>query len=96
MAPRLIELCFQTAGLYEIAVQQRMGLPLHLDRVCLYRTPESAGGPLFAVVTPAAGGATFDVAVVDAAGNRYLGLSGYRTVEFRQVEDLQFVHAQTA
>ena len=33
MAPRLIELCFQTAGLWEMGVQGRMGLPLHIDRV---------------------------------------------------------------
>ena len=29
-APRLIELCFQTAGLWEMSVQGRMGLPLHV------------------------------------------------------------------
>ena len=35
IAPRLIELCFQTAGLWEMAVQHRMGLPRHVDRVSL-------------------------------------------------------------
>ena len=35
MAPRLIELCFQTAGLWEMGAQGRMGLPLHIDRVSL-------------------------------------------------------------
>ncbi len=33
MAPRLIELCFQTAGLWEMGVHGRMGLPLHVDQV---------------------------------------------------------------
>ena len=39
MAPRLIELCFQTAGLWEMGAQGRMGLPQHIDRVsrCYYR-----------------------------------------------------------
>ena len=35
MAPRLIELCFQTAGFWEMGVQSRMGLPQHIDRVSL-------------------------------------------------------------
>ena len=80
IAPRLIELCFQTAGLWEMAVQHRMGLPRHVDRVWLYRAPDAAAGPLFAVVTanPAAG--SFDADVVDRAGTRYLHVSGYRTV----------------
>ncbi len=33
MAPRLIELCFQTAGVWEMGAQGRMGLPQHIDRV---------------------------------------------------------------
>ncbi len=35
VAPRLIELCFQTAGLWEMSVQGRMGLPQHVDEVRL-------------------------------------------------------------
>jgi hypothetical protein len=88
IAPRLIELCFQTAGLWEMAVQHRMGLPLHVDRVSLFRAPDVAAGPLFAVVTadPAAG--SFDADVVDRAGTRYLHLSGYRTVIASENVDL--------
>ena len=56
MAPRLIELCFQTAGLWEMAVGHRMGLPQHVDSVRLYRRAEEARGPLYAVVTPHAAG----------------------------------------
>ncbi len=51
MAPRLIELCFQTAGLLEMGVHQRMGLPLHVEQVCWSRSPQLAEGPLYAVVT---------------------------------------------
>jgi hypothetical protein len=82
MAPRLIELCFQTAGIWEMGVQGRMGLPLHIDRVSslLLPAPESADLRLYAVVTSDWGHGSFDAEVVDAKGNRYLHLSGYRTV----------------
>jgi hypothetical protein len=96
MAPRLIELCFQTAGLWEMAVNHRMGLPYHIDRVRLRRAPELAEGPLVAVVTPRADGAIFDANVVDAAGNLYLHVSGYRTVAFREAEAFETVHALEA
>ena len=33
LSPRLIELCFQTAGLLEMSTQHSMGLPRHVDRV---------------------------------------------------------------
>ncbi|MBZ5646941.1 MAG: SDR family oxidoreductase [Acidobacteriia bacterium] len=80
MAPRLIELCFQTAGLWELGMQGRFGLPLHVDRVCILRTPDLAEGRLHAVVTPNPEQGTFDAEVLDTAGTRYLQLTGYRTV----------------
>ncbi|HMC62489.1 MAG TPA: SDR family NAD(P)-dependent oxidoreductase, partial [Candidatus Solibacter sp.] len=84
MAPRLIELCFQTAGLWEMAVEGRMGLPQFVHRVWLWDAPHPPQGPLFAVVTPDRAAASFDADVVDAKGTRYLHLSGYRTVTFRE------------
>jgi Polyketide synthase dehydratase len=80
LAPRLIELCFQTAGLWEITKESRMGLPQHVGRVCWWRAPESCDGQLYAVVTPRPDQASFDADVVDEAGNLYLQVSGYRTV----------------
>ena len=47
LAPRLIELCFQTAGIWEMAVERRMGLPRSLASVRLYPTPDAAAGPLY-------------------------------------------------
>jgi hypothetical protein len=95
VAPRLIELCFQTAGLWEMAVQHRMGLPRHLDRISYYRAPDAAAGPLFAVVTASPAADSFDASVVDQAGTRYLHLSGYRTVVFREDVDARvFAPAQ--
>ncbi len=89
MAPRLIELCFQTAGLWEIGTQNRMGLPLHVSEVCWLRSPELAEGPLYAVVTPDSQGESFNAEVVDKAGNQYLHLSGYRTVALPNSVDVE-------
>ncbi len=80
MAPRLIELCFQSAGIWEMSTQGSMGLPQHVDRVSLWRSPEQSEGHLYTIVTPDLNQASFDAEVVDAAGNRYVSLSGYRTV----------------
>jgi len=80
--PRLIELCFQTAGLWEMGVHGRMGLPLYIDRVSLLLPPpEADDARLYAVVT-SEGGSSFDAEILDTKGNRYLQLSGYRTVAF--------------
>ncbi len=89
MAPRLIELCFQTAGVWELGVQSRMGLPQHIDRVSLLRSPDLAEGRLYAVVTLNQAQGSFDAEVVDAAGNRYVQLSGYRTVAVPNSIDAQ-------
>jgi acyl transferase domain-containing protein/NAD(P)-dependent dehydrogenase (short-subunit alcohol dehydrogenase family) len=81
MAPRLIELCFQTAGLWEMGTQGRMGLPQHIDSVSslLVPVPELAATRLYAVVIPHPDQGTFDAEIVDKKGNQYLHLSGYRT-----------------
>jgi hypothetical protein len=84
MSPRWIELCFQTAGLWEMAVQDRMGLPHSVHRVWLWDAPHPPQGPLYAVVTPDRAASSFDAEVVDAAGTPYLHLTGYRTVTFRE------------
>src|SRR5664280_2463960 len=79
MAPRLIELCFQTAGLWEMRVQNRFGLPQDVHQVSLLRAPALAESQLYAVVTPNPAQGTFDAEVVDTKGNCYVQLSGYRT-----------------
>jgi acyl transferase domain-containing protein/NAD(P)-dependent dehydrogenase (short-subunit alcohol dehydrogenase family)/acyl carrier protein len=80
MAPRLIELCFQTAGLWEMSEQDRMGLPLHVHRASLWMPPSSAEVSLYAVVTPGMDGESFDAEVVDSEGNRLVELTGYRSI----------------
>ncbi len=78
--PRLIELCFQTAGIWEMSSQNRFGLPNHIDRVCPLWPIADATAPLYAVVRPADGQEGFDADVVDSAGTSFLHLHGYRTV----------------
>ena len=94
MSPRLIELCFQSAGLWELAVQGQLGLPQHVDEVCVLRSPELAAGPLYAVVTPQP--SQFDVEVLDANGNIYLQLKGYRTVALPKGVDANALKALQA
>ena len=78
--PRLIELCFQTAGLWEMAAQNRMGLPWQVQDVSWSGTPDLTDHHAFyALVTPHPAEGTFDAEVVDGEGTRYLRLDGYRT-----------------
>ena len=76
--PRLAELCFQTAGLCDIAASGQMSLPAHADLIVTTGRPQP-GTPLFAVVHPASGGG-FDCHVVDASGKLLVRMDGYRTV----------------
>jgi NAD(P)-dependent dehydrogenase (short-subunit alcohol dehydrogenase family)/acyl carrier protein len=82
MAPRLIELCFQTAGVWEISQKRVMALPMAIESVTALRQPEAANGQrLYAVVQAVDGGAHFNAHVVDEAGHVYVQLYGYRTVQ---------------
>jgi len=88
VTPRLIELCFQTAGLWEMGVKGRMGLPWHIDQVRIWRAPDQVSGMLFAVVAPHPEG-SFDAEVLDRAGSRYVHLQGYRTVALPNAVDAE-------
>ena len=50
LSPRWIELCFQTAGLWEMGIQDRMGLPLSVGQIRFGRNPDQVEGPLYSVV----------------------------------------------
>jgi acyl transferase domain-containing protein/acyl carrier protein len=76
--PRLVELCFQTVGLWDIGQSGRLALPAHADLIRTLHRP-AGQGPLFAVVHPLRGG-TFDCRVVDSAGDVLVRIDGYRTV----------------
>jgi hypothetical protein len=78
MHPRLVELCFQTAGVWELGITGRMALPTHIDRV-LTSPGSSNDARCYAVVTPR-GDDAFDAAVVDETGAVRVRLDGYRTI----------------
>jgi hypothetical protein len=80
VSPRLIELCFQCVGLWELGVQGNFGLPQHVQEIRFFAAPEAANGLLYAAFVPKPGEVGFDVEVLDTAGNLYLEVKGYRTV----------------
>ncbi len=77
ISPRLIELCFQTAGVWELASEGRMALPTHVDRVVRYASAKKPSRQ-WAVVTQR-DGAT-DAEIVDEGGRVRVRLEGYRTI----------------
>ncbi len=80
LAPRLIELCFQTAGVWELGTEGRMALPTHVDRVSCFAGAD-APGELVAIVHPREDGSGTDARVVDQRGRARVILEGYRTIE---------------
>jgi NAD(P)-dependent dehydrogenase (short-subunit alcohol dehydrogenase family) len=89
-APRLIELCFQAAGLWEAGREGRLALPTHVSRaVVLTPAGETSEGPLVATARPGEDG--FDCIVADPAGTVAVRLEGYRTIALPQAlpEDQQ-------
>ena len=95
LSPRLIELCFQTAGIWELGVQGRFGLPQQVDKIVPLRAPERFEGSLHAIAIPLPTGG-FDIEVADSAGIRYLRLEGYRTVALPSGFDAEAVKALQA
>ncbi|WP_157441918.1 SDR family NAD(P)-dependent oxidoreductase, partial [Actinoplanes awajinensis] len=79
VGPRLVELCFQTAGLWEAGRQGRLALPAHVGAVRLGGDPAEHAGLLATVRPDGRGG--FDCVVRDDDGAVVLCVDGYRTVE---------------
>jgi hypothetical protein len=89
-APRLIESCFQAAGVLEIGTSGRMGLPAHVDRVVALRDADASNGRrLFALARPTSDG--YDALVVDSEGEVYVQLFGYRTIQLPSPVDHELV-----
>ena len=80
-APRLIELCFQAAGLWEIGREGRMALPTHVGRAVVWPAANQAEQ---VTVTAKQGPEGFDCTVTDADGTVLVQLEGYRTIELPQ------------
>jgi NAD(P)-dependent dehydrogenase (short-subunit alcohol dehydrogenase family) len=82
LAPRLIELCFQTAGSWEIGASGQMGLPRSIGRVRIYDGAESIEAPAQAIVQQLDAANRFDVTVVDASGRVLVQLDGYESIGY--------------
>jgi NAD(P)-dependent dehydrogenase (short-subunit alcohol dehydrogenase family) len=79
--PVLVELCLQTAGIWEAGKTGTLCLPSSIGFIHLYSTKVD-GIPVYAEVTPvrnANGQISFDARVVDAKGHLFLELRDYRT-----------------
>jgi NAD(P)-dependent dehydrogenase (short-subunit alcohol dehydrogenase family) len=80
VAPRLVELCFQAAGLWLLARKETMALPTSIERATAYRQEDEAKGRLYATVKVRGDGEAFDARVVDEKGVVFAEVQGYRTV----------------
>jgi acyl transferase domain-containing protein/NAD(P)-dependent dehydrogenase (short-subunit alcohol dehydrogenase family)/acyl carrier protein len=80
VGPRLVELCFQTAGVWEIGQTGQMGLPSVVERVTVF-DPAPNGKPVVAELQPHSSqdALSFDMRVRDGDGKVYLTVQGYRT-----------------
>jgi hypothetical protein len=88
--PRLVELCFQTAGVHEIGATGRMGLPRRIARLDLPGgAPAEVGGSCALVAPRPTGG--YDAVVLDPTGRVVVRLSGYETAALPELvsEDLR-------
>ncbi|NIW43317.1 MAG: SDR family NAD(P)-dependent oxidoreductase [Gammaproteobacteria bacterium] len=88
--PILIELCLQTAGIYEIGKTGALSLPQSIHKVRFYRR-ETNGVPIYAQVeaVQTEEGLQFNSRVIDEKGRIYLELLEYRTATLpTQIEKL--------
>jgi NAD(P)-dependent dehydrogenase (short-subunit alcohol dehydrogenase family) len=79
--PILVELCLQTAGVWEIGATGKLALPHSIGRLVVYNA-QAEGATVYAEVIPSYasdGSLRFDARVVDEQGKLYLEISDYRT-----------------
>ncbi len=80
-APRLLELCFQTAGVVEIGSTRKLGLPSSIEEIRIHHGANDSA-PRTAQVERArrnGDGLEFNATVRDDSGTVLLELRGYRT-----------------
>jgi hypothetical protein len=80
VGPRMVELCFQTAGVWEIGQTGQMGLPSVVERVTVL-DPTPNGKLVVAELQPNSTDnvLSFNACVRDDEGKVYLTVEGYRT-----------------
>lgn len=79
-APRLLELCFQTAGIIEIGKSRKLGLPSHIEKVQVFEGANELGAKHARVKAQTKGDSmVFEAAVSDEAGRVLMQVNGYHT-----------------
>ena len=79
-APRLLELCFQTAGVIEIGSTRKLGLPSRIEEVLIHEGADDAGERTAEVRLAKVGeGLRFDAWVCNEQGQVLLEVRGYGT-----------------
>ncbi len=79
--PILVELCFQTAGIWEIGMDGALSLPKSIGNLRLFESKVN-GIPIFAQVKQEISGAgerSFNARVIDSQGLVYLEIDQYKT-----------------
>ncbi|NOZ88269.1 MAG: SDR family NAD(P)-dependent oxidoreductase, partial [Deltaproteobacteria bacterium] len=77
--PRLVELCFQTAGLWEMQEKQLLCLPQRVESASVLDVPPQDEA-LYALVEARDGDECFDARIVDDSGKVYVDIHGYHTI----------------
>jgi hypothetical protein len=77
IGPRLAEICFQTAGIWEMGQEGKMALPDHVGSLRVYGTPTEET-PLVCTARPTDDG--FDCIVARKDGTVVVHMTGYQTV----------------
>ncbi len=78
-APRLVEHCFQTAGLWQAGREDRLALPMQVGSARVVADPASFDGPVHARASEIEPG-VFDCVVTAVDGTVLVRLDGYRTI----------------
>ena len=78
-APRLVELCFQTAGLWQAGRDHQLALPLAVDRVSVRSVEAVPEGEVYAVAREV-GPSTYDAVVATRDGRVLVRLDGYHSI----------------
>jgi len=78
-APRLIELCFQAAGLWQAGRYDQLALPRHVGSSETFAESPAPGTRVHAVAREASPG-VHECVVVDDTGTVYARLGGYETI----------------
>jgi hypothetical protein len=81
--PVLVELCFQTAGIWEVGKTGIMALPHSIESLTLH-DQQMNGEAIYAEVSPVHaedGTISFNARVIDSSGRLFLELKNYRTIQ---------------